>query len=454
MPKQARFLREAIREILLEEESMTAAEEAAHKQLESQPVNDSNLMEKGDAAYQETVKRFPAAKAGIDRMFSEFEAAKRRRLEYLESQFPARYKALKEKLGDKADVDVNQLQGVMIYRVRRAVLKLGTYGTDIKPNGYGVKTYDAAYDPTSGWSKTLGSIGKSVYIAAFAPADDGSVVSSPPDLLLDDSNNVTGAFEDREIGKLLEHELIHQEDFGASIALAGDAGTQESVGQAASLSRDLVIKSMIPADQLTDKIIRQRLASSPALAKDIRLVSYLFPDMTKLETPAAKETADVLVVARYAKALARDVDVSKILYYQIESQFPEDKNLGDADARALFALDNDTGGIDKRNADMTGDSHLRITLSLMLPHLQAALSKSKDPGTVIEETLTGMRDAGMMEDKNRAAHILAITDPKKLADLTLVALGGQKKTSPGAPAQEPQTALAERWARLSGLLRG
>ena len=211
---------------------------------------------------------------------------------------------------------------------------------------------------------------------------------------------------------------------------------------------------MIPADQLTDKIIRQRLASSPALAKDIRLVSYLFPDMTKLETPAAKETADVLVVARYAKALARDVDVSKILYYQIESQFPEDKNLGDADARALFALDNDTGGIDKRNADMTGDSHLRITLSLMLPHLQAALSKSKDPGTVIEETLTGMRDAGMMEDKNRAAHILAITDPKKLADLTLVALGGQKKTSPGAPAQEPQTALAERWARLSGLLRG
>jgi len=450
MPKQARFLKEAIREILLEEESMTAAEEAAHKQLESQPVNNANLMLKGDATYQETVKRFPAAKDGIDRMFSEFDAAKRRRLEYLESQFPARYKALKEKLGDKADVDVNQLQGAMIYRVRRAPLKLGTYGTDIKTNGpYGFKTYEAAYDPTSGWSKTLGSLGKSTSVMAFAPAADGSVVSSPPDLLLDDSNNVIGAFEDLAVGKFLEHELIHQEDFAANIILTGDAATKDRAGQSASLSRDLIIKSMIPADQLTAKVIRQRLTASPQLAKEIRLVTYLFPDMTKIETPAAKETADVLIVSNYANALTRAVDTYKILYYQIAAQFPEDKNLGDPDAAALFKLDDNIGEIISRNRDMTIDSHLRITLSLMLPHLQAALAENTDPGAVIEATLKGMEDAGITEDKNRAAHILAITDPKRLADLTLVALGGQKN-----PAQEPATALAERWSRLAGLLQG
>jgi len=449
------LLRHAIREVLQEQESMTAADEAAHKQLESQPVNDANLMLKGDAAYQETVKRFPAAKAGIDRMFAEFDAAKRRRLEYLESQFPARYKALKEKLGDKSDVDVNQLQGAMMYRVRRAVLKIGTYGTDIKTNGYGIKTYEAAYDPTSGWAKTLGSLGKNTSVMAFAPSADGSVVSSPPNLLLDDSNNVTGSFEDREAGKFLEHELIHQEDYAASIILSGDAATKEKVGQAASLSRDLIIKSMIPADQLTAEVIRQRLAASPGLAKEIRLVSYLFPDQKALETPAAKQTADIIVVARYANTLTRTVDTYKILYYQIASQFPEDKNLGDTDAKALFKLDDSTAGdISQRNRDMTVDSHLRITLSLMLPHLQRALVENTDTGAVIEATLKSMEDAGITEDKNRAAHILAITDPKKLADLTLVALGGQKKSPKGALAQEPETALAERWAHLAGLLRG
>ena len=441
-----------VREVLLESESsMHSEEEALHAQLERQPVNDANLMRKGDASYQETVKRLPAAKAGIDWVFSEFELAKRRRLNYLESQFPARYNALKDKLGDKADVDVRHLQGVMIYRVRRAVLKIGTYGTDIKQNGYGVKTYEAAFDPTSGWAKTLGSLGKSTHIRAFAPSDDGSVVMAPPHLLLDDANDVTGAFEDSETGKFLEHELIHQEDYAASIVLAGDAGTEEKVGQSASLSKDLIVKSMIPPQQLTDKIIRQRLASSPALAEEIRLVSYLFPDMTKLETPAAKETADVLVVARYAKALAAEVDVYKILYYQIASQFPEDKNLGDPDARALFELDDNTRDITKRNADMTSSSHLRITLSLMLPHLQAALSESKDPGAVIESTLKGMKGAAMSEDRNRSAHILAVTDPAKLADLTLVAMGGKKKrpadTSPGE-----KTALAERWMHLAGIL--
>jgi hypothetical protein len=63
-----------------------------------------------------------------------------------------------------------------------------------------------------------------------------------------------------------------------------------------------------------------------------------------------------------------------------------------------------------------------------------------------------MNAANQGDDVRRAAFILAITDPKKLADLTLVALGGQKKSPKGALAQEPETALAERWTRLAGLV--
>jgi hypothetical protein len=164
-------------------------------------------------------------------------------------------------------------------------------------------------------------------------------------------------------------------------------------------------------------------------------------------------------IALYSDLLNRYPDGFSIFYYELE------KSLG----KTLSTLEPDSEELKKVNdilrqysgkqgyklreilRDYQLDTHLRITLSLLLPHLQQALAENTDPAATIEASLTSMNAANQGDDVRRAAFILAITDPKKLADLTLVALGGQKKSPKGALAQEPETALAERWTRLAGI---
>jgi hypothetical protein len=105
-----------------------------------------------------------------------------------------------------------------------------------------------------------------------------------------------------------------------------------------------------------------------------------------------------------------------------------------------------------RISDLTIPSHLRITLTEMRPHLEAALAKHGEQayGPVVEDTLTAM-DAADIESAARASIILAVTDPSKLRSLTQVA-AAESRGGRGQGAQGAGSALAERWTRLAGLV--
>lgn len=462
-------LRTVIRRMLLEgdtdpAESAPAADQA-HKQIESQPVDDTNLMVKGDVKYTAFIKQHPKAQAGIDSVFTIFETARQNRLRYLRTSFAERYEALQKKLNTGTTVDVEKLKQAMISRVEKTQLKMGTYGARIKSN-YADSTYVTLADETSGWAKDLARVGfadksspEEYHVIAYAPAAEMLVVTEPPHLKLGATGEVEAAIPRESILSTLEHELIHQEDHGANalLGLPQSGRLQSGEGGAAEFATRLIRQAMIPKAQMTLDLIYNRLAADSMTINILEVAGGTGFAVDGVAFPTA-----ALAIAAYSDLLNSYPEPYNIFYYALERDLGKslqtlvpgseenikfNKILSQRTGKPGYAL-----GVLMR--DYQKDTHLRITLSLLLPHLQQALAESTDPATVIESALASMSAAGVGEDVRRAAFILAITDPTKLRDLTLVAMGRTPiSAADGRP--EAPTALAEhtarRWARIAGL---
>lgn len=463
-------LRQIIRRMLLEGDADQAetspAADQAHKQLERQPVDDTNLMVKGDAAYTAFIRQHPKAQAGLDSIFAIFETARQNRLRYLRTSFAERYKALQRKLNTGTAVDVEQLKQSMISRVEKTQLKMGTYGEAIK-SGYKDSTYITLKDPTSGWSKDLARVGftdksnpDKYHVIAYAPAAEALVVTEPPHLKLGVGGEVEAAIPSEDILSTLEHELIHQEDHAANalLGLPQHGSVQSGAGGAAEFATRLIRQAMIPKDRMTIDLIYNRLAANSMTVNILEVADstgFIVEGGTLFPTAA-------LAIAAYSDLLNDYPEPYSIFYYALERAVGKSLQTlvpGSEESIKINKLLSQSSGkpgytLGVLMRDYQLDTHLRITLSLLLPHLQQALAESTDPATVIEAALTAMSAASAGDDVPRAAFILAITDPVKLRDLTLVALGDTKKR--GADGQpEGPTALAEgtacRWARIAGL---
>ena len=463
-------LRQIIRCMLLEQDEGQAetasAADQAHKQIESQPVDDTNLMLKGDATYTTFIRQHPKAQTGIDSVFTMFETARQNRLRYLRTSFTERYDALQKKLNTGTAVDVEQLKQAMISRVEKTQLKMGTYGAAIK-SIYNDSTYITLKDPSSGWAKDLARVGfadksspDKYHVIAYAPAAEALVVTEPPHLKLGATGEVEAAIPRESILSTLEHELIHQEDHAADalLGLPQYGSVQSGVGGAAEFATRLIRQAMIPKDRMTLDLIYNRLKADSMTINTLEVA-----DSTgfAVEGDALFPTA-ALAIAVYSNLLNDYPEPYNIFYYALERAVGKSlQNLvpGSEEYTKISKLLSQNAGkpgytLGVLMRDYQKDTHLRITLSLLLPHLQQALAESTDPATVIEAALTSMSAASAGDDVRRAAFILAITDPTKLRDLTLVAMGDTKKRDADGQPEAP-TALAEhtarRWARIAGL---
>lgn len=473
-----RRLRHIIREtLILEEELKQASEDAAHKHLESQPVNDENLMTKGDPAYTAFIKDHPAAKSGIDSIFASFEVSRKNRLEYLNQNFTQRYMALQKKLNKKDDVDVEKLKQAMIDHVENTKLKMGTYGTNIIAN-YSDNKYNPLNDSTSGWLNNLSSTGfanktniEGYHVIAYATRDEPLVVSEPPDLKINSAGKVEAAIPSPNIQSTLEHELIHQEDYAAEKLLgmpslrSSEKSDTSVVGSAAVFAKNLIKQAMVSRDQLTLDFIYKRLVDHVVLLESAFAIGYdckfnFDDDSLIFPTSAA-------IIADYAYELNYYPDPYWIFYDATVRSAPftspridvENINTESAEADRIRKVTSQRHGeagvlLKALISDYQIETHMRITLLLLLPHLQKALAKNKDSKEAINSALSAMKAANSGDDLNRAALILAITDPTKLVDLTLVAMGDTKKKPTQVGSETTQSALAERWGQLAGLLKG
>ena len=222
-----------------------------------------------------------------------------------------------------------------------------------------------------------------------------------------------------------------------------------------TLARDLIRSALIPTDSLNINTINDRFTASKKLSEIIR------------------ESLSV-----YAQNLASDPKYEGMAAVSYLSQWFNKINssLSPSDQTTLYALQIAAGDKDlefelqqfqyaysraarARIIDITLPSHLRITLTEMRPHLEAALARHGEQayGPVVDDTLTAM-EAIDGDAAARAAPVLAVTDPAKLRALTQVAVKGTPKgAQPSrAPGGEETTALAEgvarRWSQIAGLL--
>jgi hypothetical protein len=210
-----------------------------------------------------------------------------------------------------------------------------------------------------------------------------------------------------------------------------------------------------------------RLEGSKSLAEAAELYAYVttMEGLTseEIKDPITKKLFSVAAISSYAAKVSELAIQDHVINYNTLNRLIGKRVDDITDAatrddldRKLFMTISGKGKVKLESVikDLINPSHLRITLSMMRPHLVAALDRSKDSNTVIESTLSGMRAAGIEEDTFRAAFILAITDPTKLRDLTLVAMGTAPTKGTATGDEASQSALAERWARLAGLLQG
>ena len=467
-------LRRIIRGMLLEQDAgqsaSSPAADQAHKQLESQPVNDANLMVKGDATYTALIKKHPKAQAGIDSVFAMFETARQNRLSYLRGSFAERYEALQKKLNTGTNIDVEKLKQAMISRVEKSQIKMGTYGSEIRAN-HDDSTYTPLKDTTSGWLKNLGSrfavstSADEYHVIAYAPRSEALVVTEPPDLKMSVKGEVEAAIPSKDILSTLEHELIHQEDHAADLLLGISqyGGIGSAKGGAAEFATRLIRQAMVPEDQMTVDFIRKRLSSNSMTANILATAAGAGFNLEANFAWFALFPTAAAAISLYSDLLNGYPNGYRVFYYTLEKELGKTLRTLDPDSEefkkvydTLWQYSGKQGyKLREIIRDYQLDTHLRITLSLLLPHLQKALAEKTDPAATIESALTSMNDANQGDDVRRAAFILAVTDPKKLADLTMVALGGSKqKGAPGRP--EDQTALAEnvrrRWSRIAGLI--
>ena len=449
-------LRTVVRNILLEQDAgQTAASPAAdqaHKQVEETFKLTDDFMTKGDAAYNDIATRYPRLKQDIDKQFALFDAAKTKRISYLQNQFTERYNALRKTLGKTVQVNGEALRDAMIARLRKSKLMLSKYPDQFESNvAYNeTKSYDPSKDPKGAWSKLFGA--SAPLVSAFAPYSSTDVFANPPTVFMfKEGAEYYAGFVPSTTQQIYEHELIHQEDNAARAAMQQDTAGGDSTD---TLARDLIRSALIPTDSLNISTINERFAASKKLSEIIR---------------------DSLSV--YAKNLASDPKYEGMAAVSYLSQWFNKINssLSPSDQTTLYALQIAAGDKDlefelqqfqyaysraarARIIDITMPSHLRITLTEMRPHLEAALAKHGEQayGPVVDDTLIAM-EAIDGDAAARAAPVLAVTDPAKLRSLTQVAVkGAPKRAQPrGATGGEETTALAEdatrRWSQIAGL---
>ena len=450
-------LRTVIRSMLIEQDTgQTAASPAAdqaHKQVEATFKLTDDFMTKGDAAYNDIATRYPRLKQDIDKQFALFDAAKTKRISYLQNQFTERYNTLRKTLGKTVQVDAEALRDAMIGRLRKSKLMLSKYPDPLESNhAYGeTKAYDPSRDPKGAWTKLFGA--NAPLVGAFAPYSNADVFANPPTVfMLNQGAEYYGGFVPGDTQQTYEHELIHQEDNSAREAMQQGAAGGDSTD---TLARDLIRSALIPTDNLNINTINDRFTASKKLSEIIR------------------ESLSV-----YAQNLASDPKYEGMAAVSYLSQWFNKINssLSPSDQTTLYALQIAAGDKDlefelqqfqyaysraarARIIDITLPSHLRITLTEMRPHLEAALARHGEQayGPVVDDTLTAM-EAIDGDAAARAAPVLAVTDPAKLRALTQVAVKGTPKgAQPSrAPGGEETTALAEgaarRWSQIAGLL--
>lgn len=427
-----------------------------HAELEKKSLGDTgNLMQKEDAYYTDFIKKFPDTAKGLADVFNCFEIARQNRINYLRGDFKKRYADLKQHLGIMPSTAPESVQQAMIDRVASCVLWLGRYGDDVESFGR-TKAGDspeaiailARDDPSSGWTKNLVELGitKNAYGGAYAYAPVGTnvVVSTPPPLVYSGEWGIFGAIALEELIKIYEHELIHQEDS------AQFKDEPHHTQLAAYLAARLVQSAALPAGSLTGENILARIKSSPTM-KDLILssVNWMMEDNDFMKQKYAEDAVIVMEIAAFAKNMSPGYFSDHNTYISfLQGRFPEDTDIR---LNPLYALLSNSTKMQSHMRDIAGDSHIRIALTQMLPHLDTALGEigANNTAGVIEHTLSAMQKVAGA-DAYRAAHILAITDPTKLSDLTRVASREQNTgSSSGA------VALAEqffcRWAQLTGL---
>ncbi len=442
-------LRTVIRNILLEQDTVQSATspaaDQAHKQVEATFKLDDGFMSKGDAAYNDATTRYPRLKEDIDKLFALFDAAKEKRISYLQNQFTARYDALRKTLGKTVQVDAEALRDAMIERLQKSKLMLSKYPDQLESNNpFGAtKAYNPRKDPKGVWAKLFGPSAPDV--AAFAPYANADVFANPPLVYMFEQGTAyyTG-FIPSSTQQIYEHELIHQEDNAAREMMKQNAAGEDSTD---TLARDLIRSALIPTKDLNITTINERFTASKKLSELVRVELSNFSQ--NLETdPKYEGMAAVSYLSRWFSRINSSlspIDQTTLYAQQIAA--------GDKDLE--FNLQIFQYGYARaaqsRISDLTIPSHLRITLTEMRPHLEAALAKHGEQayGPVVEDTLTAM-DAADIESAARASIILAVTDPSKLRSLTQVAAaeprGGREQGAQGTG-----SALAERWTRLAGI---
>jgi len=442
-------LRTVIRSILLEQDtgqsSTSPAADQAHKKVEQTFKLDDGFMTKGDAAYNDATTRYPSLKEDIDKLFALFDAAKEKRISYLQNQFTARYDALRKTLGKTVQVDAEALRDAMIARLRQSKLMLSKYPDQLESNNpFGAtKAYNPRKDPKGVWTKLFGPSAPDV--AAFAPYANADVFANPPLVyMFEQGAEYYSGFIPSSTQQIYEHELIHQEDNAAREMMKQSATGEDSTD---TLARDLIRTALIPTKDLNITTINERFTASKKSSDLVRVELSNFAQ--NLETDPKYEG---MAVVSYLSSWANKID-SRFDSLYPTSLYAEQIAAGNTeldDKLMQFHLSYQKAAA-SRIVDLTIPSHLRITLTEMRPHLEAALAKHGEQayGPVVEDTLTAM-DAADIESAARASIILAVTDPSKLRSLTQVA-AVEPRGGRGQGAQGAGSALAERWTRLAGI---
>jgi hypothetical protein len=443
-------LRTVIRNILLEQDAgqsatSSPAADQAHKQVEQTFKISDGFMTKGDAAYNDATTRYPSLKEDIDKLFALFDAAKEKRINYLQNQFTARYDALRKTLGKTVQVDAEALRDAMIARLQKSKLMLSKYPEQLESNNpFGAtKAYNPSKDPKGVWTKLFGASAPDVY--AFAPYANTDVFANPPLVyMFEQGAEYYRGFIPSSTQQTYEHELIHQEDNAAREMMQQNATGGDTTD---TLARDLIRSALIPTKDLNITTINERFTASKKLSELVR--GELSNFAQNLETdPKYEGMAAVSYLSRWFSRINSSlspIDQTTLYAQQIAAG---DKDLEFNLQRFQYAY---IRSALSRIDDLTLPSHLRITLTEMRPHLEAALAKHGEQayGPVVEDTLTAM-DATSIDAATRASIILAVTDPAKLRDLTQVA-AVEPRGGRGQGAQGTGSALAERWTRLAGI---
>ena len=446
-------LRQIIRHMLLEQDEGQAetapAADQAHKQVEATFKLTDDFMTKGDAAYNDIATRYPSLKQDIDNLFSLFDAAKAKRISYLQNQFTARYNALRKTLGKTVQVDAEALRDAMIARLRKSKLMLSKYPDQLEGNDKAgeTKIYYPSKDPKGVWSNLFGA--SAPLVGAFAPYANADVFANPPTLFLSEhGTDYYSGFIPKDTQQIYEHELIHQEDNAAREATQQSTAGGDSTD---TLARDLIRSALIPTKDLNITTINERFTASKKLSELVRLELSNFA--TNLSTDPKYEG---MAAVSYLTSWANKID-SRFNSLYPTSLYAEQIAAGNVelDDKLMQFHSSYQKAAASRILDITKPTHLRITLTEIRPHLEAALAKHGEQayGPVVEDTLVAM-DLADIEAACRASIILTVTDPVKLRALTQVAMGDTKKRDADGQPEAP-TALAEhtarRWARIAGL---